>query len=262
MKLLLRPAPATRKGETHSSLVESEFLLGAEWDVSVFVRVDEQLRTQWGGKKRGMLKKPNPWEVAWIFGDALPDGSAALYFAFKTNGIELGAFRFHGEEVQFLATLPEPKLQIGRWYEYRLVKRSGLLSAYVDNMDTPVAEASLAPVAHWTFGDRLGLYCEDSAVRFGTVRIDEILSPPPPSPGDITLTATGYMVKRQKKVDLAWSGATSANVDIYRNGGNTGTTENDGLFTDHIAKKGGGTYTYKVCETGTSFCSNGSAVTF
>ena len=61
MKLWLRPAPATRKGETHSGLVESEFLLGAEWDVSVFVRVDEQLRTRsWSGGSCTTGRSPAP----------------------------------------------------------------------------------------------------------------------------------------------------------------------------------------------------------
>ena len=83
-----------------------------------------------------------------------------------------------------------------------------------------------------------------------------------PSSSGITLTATGYMANRLKKADLAWSGATSTNVDVYRNGGYIGTVENNGFYTDHIAKKGGGTYTYQVCEEGTSICSNEATVTF
>ncbi len=39
-------------------------------------------------------------------------------------------------------------------------------------------------------------------------------------------------------------------------------TPNDGAYTDTIDKKGGGTYTYKVCEDGTGTCSNVATVTF
>ena len=83
-----------------------------------------------------------------------------------------------------------------------------------------------------------------------------------PSSSGITLTATGYMANRLKKADLEWSGATSTNVDVYRSGGYIGTVENNGFYTDHIAKKGGGTYTYQVCEEGTFTCSNEATVTF
>ena len=45
----------------------------------------------------------------------------------------------------------------------------------------------------------------------------------------ITLTARGYKVKSVKKVDLTWSGATTLNVDVYRNGVKLVTTSNDGF---------------------------------
>lgn len=76
-----------------------------------------------------------------------------------------------------------------------------------------------------------------------------------PEPGSISLTATAYKVKGSKYVDLAWSGATSTSVDIFRNGAKVATTANDGAYTDAIGGKGGGSYTYKVCEAGTSTCS-------
>jgi PKD repeat protein len=78
----------------------------------------------------------------------------------------------------------------------------------------------------------------------------------------ITLTANGYKVRGLQKADLTWSGATSPNVDIYRNNALIATTENDGFYTDNINNRGGGSYTYKVCEAGTSICSNEATVTF
>ena len=83
---------------------------------------------------------------------------------------------------------------------------------------------------------------------------------PPPGP-TITLTARGYKVRGLQKADLTWSGASSTNVDILRNGSQIATTLNDGFYTDNN-KKGGGTYKYKVCEAGTSICSNEATVTF
>jgi len=79
--------------------------------------------------------------------------------------------------------------------------------------------------------------------------------------GGITLSASGYKVKGIKTTDLTWGGATSANVDIFRDGVKTVTTANDGAHTDSIGK-GSGTHTYKVCEAGTTTCSGNVAVTF
>jgi subtilisin len=84
----------------------------------------------------------------------------------------------------------------------------------------------------------------------------------PPAAGDFTLSATGYKVKGVQKADLTWSGATGTNVDVFRNGSKIVTTANDGAHTDDINSKGGGSYTYKVCEAGTSTCSNEVLVAF
>jgi PKD repeat protein len=78
----------------------------------------------------------------------------------------------------------------------------------------------------------------------------------------ITLSATGYKVRGKKRVDLAWSGATAGNVDVFRNGAKIATTVNDGSHTDNISAKAGGTFRYRVCNTGTTDCSNEAAVTF
>jgi serine protease len=51
-------------------------------------------------------------------------------------------------------------------------------------------------------------------------------------------------------------------VDIYRNGVRVTATANDGEFTDKVNKKGNGTQTYMVCESGTSNCSNSVVASF
>ena len=61
------------------------------------------------------------------------------------------------------------------------------------------------------------------------------------------------------------AGATfdgAASVDVYRDGNliASGVTANP--YTDNIGNKGGGSYTYQVCETGGGACSNTVNVVF
>jgi len=86
---------------------------------------------------------------------------------------------------------------------------------------------------------------------------------PTPTPGQITLSARGYKVHGQQTVDLSWNGATSNNIDIYRNGVLIATVPNiPGFYTDHIGVRGKGTYIYKLCQAGTQNCSNEVTVRF
>jgi hypothetical protein len=95
-----------------------------------------------------------------------------------------------------------------------------------------------------------------------TVSASEPDPQPSPVPTGPTLEAYGYKVRAHKKVDLAWAGFTGSQVDVYRNGTRIGTTANDGVHTDSIGGKGGGTYTYEVCEVGSTTCSNEDSVVF
>ncbi len=80
--------------------------------------------------------------------------------------------------------------------------------------------------------------------------------------GGITLTATGRKVKGVNNADLAWNGAAGSDVDVFRNNVKVVTTANDGKHTDLIGTKGGGSYTYRICEAGTATCSNDATVSF
>ena len=73
---------------------------------------------------------------------------------------------------------------------------------------------------------------------------------------EITLTAIGYKVRGRKTTDLEWSGATGELVEIYRDGIPIVTTENDGFYHDATDSRGGGSFTYQVCEIDGSLCSN------
>jgi serine protease len=53
-------------------------------------------------------------------------------------------------------------------------------------------------------------------------------------------------------VDLSWTGASSSNVDVYRNGVVVATTLNDGFYTDSSGGRGHASYTYKSMQRGHS----------
>ena len=89
----------------------------------------------------------------------------------------------------------------------------------------------------------------------------------PPPPVGIDLTATGQKSKGQKIVNLSWTGAGGA-VSVKRRFG-TGAYEtiagsvSGTTYQDTIAQKGGGTWTYQVCEIGSpAACSDEAAITF
>ena len=81
-----------------------------------------------------------------------------------------------------------------------------------------------------------------------------------PSSG-ISLSVAGRKSKGYAYADLSWSGASGTSVDVYRNGAKLTTTPNDGAHTDSLGKVAG-TFTYRVCEAGTTTCSNEASVTF
>ncbi len=83
----------------------------------------------------------------------------------------------------------------------------------------------------------------------------------PPPAGDFTLSANGYKRKGRQIVDLSWSGASS-NVDIFRDGAVIATDKSGSTYTDNLNRKGGGSYSYQVCETGTSTCTASVSVVF
>ena len=78
----------------------------------------------------------------------------------------------------------------------------------------------------------------------------------------ISLSARGYKQQGVQHADLSWTGASGASVDVFRDGTKITTTTNDGAHTDAIGKKGSGTYRYKVCNAGTTLCSNEAVVSF
>ncbi|HEY8209385.1 MAG TPA: S8 family serine peptidase [Myxococcaceae bacterium] len=96
---------------------------------------------------------------------------------------------------------------------------------------------------------------DDNGLSSTTMRTVVATNPPV-----IVLTAAGSKVKGEMTVDLAWNGATSATLDVYRNGVLLTNTPNDGAERTTVSKKG--TYNYRLCQPGTSYCSNNATVVF
>src|SRR5204862_6297764 len=80
--------------------------------------------------------------------------------------------------------------------------------------------------------------------------------------GPITLSAAKRKVGGINTVRLTWSGATSTDIDVYRDAVLIVTTANDGSYTDSTGDTGRARYTYKVCEAGTQTCYNEVTVRF
>ena len=82
--------------------------------------------------------------------------------------------------------------------------------------------------------------------------------------GALIVETSGYKDKGVHIVDLTWTGVSSTNVDIYRYNEQIATSSpNNGAYTAITGNKGGGSYTYRVCEAGsTTACSNPVTVTF
>jgi M6 family metalloprotease-like protein len=82
-------------------------------------------------------------------------------------------------------------------------------------------------------------------------------------PVSLELTANGLKEKGKHVIDLSWSGATSTNVDIFRDGSKIATAPNNGAYSDATGNRTrGATYTHKVCEAGTTVCSNETVTSY
>ncbi len=61
---------------------------------------------------------------------------------------------------------------------------------------------------------------------------------------------------------MQWSGATTSQVDVYRDGSRLATTANNGSYVDQTSNKGAATYVYQVCEASSKTCSRAVTVTY
>jgi hypothetical protein len=75
------------------------------------------------------------------------------------------------------------------------------------------------------------------------------------------LIATCYKVRGKYQTDLEWSGALSADVDIYRDEILIATIQNDGFYTDYIDFKGG-ECTYQIFEAGSTLIGSNTVTVY
>jgi subtilisin family serine protease len=99
-----------------------------------------------------------------------------------------------------------------------------------------------------TVRDNLGT----SSTKSQTVTV----STPPVANTNITLSAYGYYYYGRDYVRITYSGVTTQYADVYRNGIKIGTVSNTGSATDATGVYGSATFTYRVCNQGsTNVCS-------
>jgi PKD repeat protein len=79
-------------------------------------------------------------------------------------------------------------------------------------------------------------------------------------PAAIALSVTGRADATKHYMTLTWTGASGSMVDVYRNGARIKVTENDGRYLNTRTFQGAATYVYKLCQAGTTTCSNEATV--
>jgi hypothetical protein len=77
----------------------------------------------------------------------------------------------------------------------------------------------------------------------------------------ISLRLTGAQRGGAQYMTLDWRGLKGSRVDVFRNGARHITTENDGHYVNVRQRRVRTTYTYKVCQRGSSVCSRSVSVT-
>lgn len=76
------------------------------------------------------------------------------------------------------------------------------------------------------------------------------------------LTVTGTKTKGVKVAQLSWTGITTSHVFILRDLQVIDFVVNTGSYTDQLGRGGGNSFTYHVCDTDTTLCSNGATISF
>ena len=122
---------------------------------------------------------------------------------------------------------------------------------------TTFTDAGLSPAT--TYSYRVAAYNGAGSSTWSNA--DSGATPESPA-GDLSLTASGYKRKGVRYASLAWSGGATSQVDVYQGLQLVATVSNSGSYTDKIGGKGGGSFSYEVCEQGTTNCSAAVMVSF
>ena len=135
------------------------------------------------------------------------------------------------------------------------------LLSWISSLDGSIGNGSAFSTTDLSVGSHtITASVSDSGGLSGSDSIQISVTDPPS--GGILLSANGFKVKGVQHADLTWTGASGSLVDIFRDGVLITTTANDGAHTDNVGRKGGGTASYRVCDAGSSTCSNTVVVSF
>ncbi len=144
------PKASTSPSETHAVMILSKVAV-KDFVVKIKAKTIKQLRT-------GSL--PNAWECFWFVFNYVPsvDGyKTANYIVLKPNGIEIGTMDSSVGQ-KFLYTGSIPKLVIGQFNEYAIVKSGKTLSIVIDG--TVVVQKTFDGL--YDQAGVFGLYSEDA----------------------------------------------------------------------------------------------------
>lgn len=163
------PQAATSPAITHATLLLANKYLSspiANFRISLSIVNEQQLRTP----------TPNAWEVFWLFFNYTVDSNGKKqtnYFTFKSTGVELGtAFDERGQ--QFLFTSPSPTMLLGQTYNLIIEKRTGIFTAYINNILVLSFNSSGAAVPLFESPGTIGLYTEDARVKISALSIEPL----------------------------------------------------------------------------------------
>jgi PKD repeat protein len=145
-----------------------------------------------------------------------------------------------------------------RFQRLSFTRNPGLLS-----ISAPTS-ANRTPPGHYLLFilDGNGVPSLARIVKVGSVSEPGSPPPLPPPSSSIALSVTGSVDATKQYMTLRWNGASGPTVDVYRDGRFLRNAPNTGSYTSAISFMGQAAYGYKVCQVGSTKCSNGAAVQF
>jgi len=85
---------------------------------------------------------------------------------------------------------------------------------------------------------------------------------PTPTPSEPTLKVRTSRQKGQRKANLTWSNLSAGSIVVLRNNAAVYSGANGMSYTDSVSGKGGGSFTYQVCDTAYTVCTNAAVASF
>jgi hypothetical protein len=172
----VHPQASTSPSLAHAALTTTtgSFFFGAGYTLTVAYRTARQLRTG---------SAPNPWEVGWVLWN-YSDNNHFYNVILKPNGWEVDKEYINSagsQAQQFLASGSSPTFPIGGLYQVVVVQtvsnqvptfvvRAGSAPGPLQPLTSVTDAGSSVSGPAYTSG-RVGLYAEDSEVRYHLVRV-------------------------------------------------------------------------------------------